>query len=392
MKKNGLAAVAALLFALLSLPASAYVLMGSQWPGNQTTIYPDFVLHGDRDSLSGISWNQAFREAAGDWNARSPFQLKINTANPSHPCAGLHDDYPEDGYRNGAAFHNKYCSIDDDGNPETVDFGKKTLAITVNYTFRNKPQETVESDMFFNNAERWDIYNGVHQSRFDFRRVALHELGHTLGLDHEESNPAIMAPIVGNIYTLQADDIAGLQALYGSNTDPGDPPIRMSIEEPFDGDVKSGVSTFRGWVVSKNPLTSLTLYRNGKLFGNLDHGGKRVDVEKKHPNYPGSVNSGFAFATNFGALLAGQHQYRLVARDNQGNILEKTVSFRVERFDNSWVADDNRISLDNASVYSPSGNDIRIDRLLHDGKEYRVILRWKKAKQGFDPVEIIRTR
>ncbi len=392
MKKNGLITAAALSFALLALPASAWVLMDSKWPGNQTTLYPDFVLHGDRNSLSGISWNQAFREAAGDWNAHSPFELVINTSNPSHPCAGLHDSYPEDGFRNGAAFHHEYCSIDDNGKPETVDFGEKTLAITVNYTFENKPQETIESDMFFNNAQRWDIYNGVRQSRFDFRRVALHELGHTLGLDHEESNPAIMAPFIGDMYTLQADDIAGVQVLYGSSTDPGDPPIRMSIEEPFDGDVRSGVSTFRGWVVSKNPLTSLVLYRNGVLFGNLDHNGRREDVGEKHPSYPGSTNSGFSFATNFGNLAAGQHQYRLVARDNQGNILEKTVSFRVERFDNAWVEDDNRISLDNASVYSPGGNDIRIDGMLHDGKEYRVILRWKKARQGFDPVEITRTK
>ncbi|WP_456377487.1 matrixin family metalloprotease [Thiolapillus sp.] len=392
MKKNGLNILPALLFLLLTAPASAYVLMGLQWPGNQTTIYPDFVLYGDRSSLSGVSWNQAFREAAGDWNAHSPFQLQIDTTNPSHPCAGLHDNYPGDGYRNGAAFHDKYCSIDDDGNPETVDFGKKTLAITVNYSFQYKPDEIVESDMFFNTAQPWDIYNGLSQSRFDFRRVALHELGHTLGLDHEESNPAIMAPTIGNIYTLQADDIAGLQTLYGNSTDPGTPPIRMSIEEPFDGDVKSGVSTFRGWVVSKNPLSSLTLYRNGTLFGNLDHDGKRVDVGGKYPDYPGSVNSGFSFATNFGALPAGQHQYRLVARDNQGNTLEKTVSFRVERFDNSWVADENRISLDNASIYSPGGNDIQIDRMQHDGKEYSLILRWKKARQGFDPIEIVRTK
>jgi len=166
----------------------------------------------------------------------------------------------------------------------------------------------------------------------------------------------------------------------------------MAIEEPFNGDVKSGISTFRGWVVSKNPLASLTLYRDGVLFGQLDHNGQRPDVANRFPTYPGSLNSGFAFATNFGDFSAGAHQYRLVARDNQGNQLEKTVSFSISRYENAFVKDDSLVSLRNARISSPAGNDIRIDGLEHDGKEYRVILRWKKAKQGFDPIEIIRTR
>ena len=145
-------------------------------------------------------------------------------------------------------------------------------------------------------------------------------------------------------------------------------------------------------MVSKNPLSSLTLYQDGTLFGQLDHNGKRLDVAGKFPDYPGSLNSGFAFATNFGDFSAGAHQYCLVARDNQGNLLEKTVSFSISRYDNAFVKDDSLVSLRNASISSPTGNDIRIDGMEHDGKEYRVILRWKKAKQGFDPVEIIRTK
>lgn len=387
MKTKGLCRVLALFSILLTTPASAFVLQGSQWPEGRTTIYPDFVLHGDRTSPSGVSWNQAYKDAANNWNSHTKFQFTIDTASPSHPCAGLHDDYPEDGFRNGAAFHNKICSIDDFGNPDITDFGKKTLAVTVNYTFSSKPQETIESDMFFNDGEPWDVYDGAQQARFDFRRVALHELGHTLGLGHEESKPAIMAPTIGNTYTLQADDIAGAAAMYGEVSTPSDDPIVMSIEEPFDGDVKSGVRTFRGWVVSLKPLTSLTLYLNGTLIGELDHGGPRGDVANKFPQYPDSRQSGFAFATNYGSFPAGVHQYRLVARDNQGNLLEKTVNFTVERFDNAFVKDDALISLDSASV-SASGRDVIINGMEHDGKRYNVRLRWKKARQGFEPVAI----
>jgi Matrixin len=52
----------------------------------------------------------------------------------------------------------------------------------------------------------------------DFRRVAIHELGHTIGLaDINGTNPlAIMDIDVSDIYYLTSDDIAGAQALYGA--------------------------------------------------------------------------------------------------------------------------------------------------------------------------------
>ena len=60
----------------------------------------------------------------------------------------------------------------------------------------------------------------------DFRRVAVHELGHALGLTHEDDVPAIMATNqrTGNtIVKPQADDIAGVQALYGEPPPPPAP-------------------------------------------------------------------------------------------------------------------------------------------------------------------------
>jgi hypothetical protein len=387
MKMNKL--VAALVLGLgVGHQASAYVLDGSSWPDGSTTFHIGITKQGAATSPGGVSWNNAFREAAGKWNAQSKFVITVDETDPSHPCAGV-GSFPQDGFRNGADFYPKVCN-QVDGTED--DYGSKTLAVTVSYVFSNKPEEKVETDIFFNDAESWDVYDGAARASFDFRRVALHELGHVLGLGHEESNPAIMQPTIGDNYNLLADDIAGVQTLYGTSVSPGAPPIRMSIEEPFDGDVKGGISNFRGWVVSMNPLVSLTLYRDNVLFDNLDHNGKRLDVGNLYPDYPGSANSGFSFTTNFGILPAGQHQYRLVARDNQGNTLEKTVSFDVERFDKSWVGDNTLISLDNASIRITGSREIRIDGMTHDGKEYRVTLDWKKAKQGFDYKEITRTQ
>ena len=376
-----------LLGVLAIQPLCAYELDGTKWPDGKAEFHYDLRYQGRATSPSGIAWNTAFREAAEAWNNQTAFQFSTDTHDPSHPCAGV-GNYPQDGFRNGAAFHDKVCSQVDDSEE---DFGSRVLAVTISYRFTNTPDEKVETDIFFNSNESWDIYDGPRRGPEDFKRIALHELGHALGLGHEKSKPAIMQPTVGSIYTLQADDIAGVAAIYGAAT-PGEDLIRMAIEEPFEGDIKSGISTFRGWVVSKYPLSSLTLYRDGVLFGQLDHDGKRPDVGSKFPGYPNSLYSGFAFATNFGNFSAGPHTYRLVARDDRGNVLEKSVNFVISRYENAFVEDDARVSLRNASVYSPGGNDIRIDGLEHDGQEYRVILRWKKAKQGFDPIEITRTK
>ena len=95
-----------------------------------------------------------------------------------------------------------------------------TLAITTVWT--SGGTQHIESDVIFNTAYSWDSYrgrlrvNGVQ----DIRRVALHELGHVLGLDHPDDYfalylPTIMVRTVSNTDTLQIDDITGAQSLYG---------------------------------------------------------------------------------------------------------------------------------------------------------------------------------
>ena len=104
-------------------------------------------------------------------------------------------------------------------------FGKNVLAVTL-VTPRNST--LLEADVIFNEAIDWDSYRGPLQANitnvFDLRRVALHEFGHVVGLDHpDQANPrqnvvAIMNSIIGNVDTLQTDDINGAQSIY--NTGP----------------------------------------------------------------------------------------------------------------------------------------------------------------------------
>lgn len=79
--------------------------------------------------------------------------------------------------------------------------------------------------LHLDSAETWvidDVFSSGSSSAMDLESVAVHEIGHLLGLGHSSVEEAIMFPTISSgirKVELARDDVEGIQVLYGSNPD-----------------------------------------------------------------------------------------------------------------------------------------------------------------------------
>jgi hypothetical protein len=134
--------------------------------------------------------------------------------------------------------------------------------------------DIVESDIFFNSNFAWSTASAGEAGRFDLESVALHEIGHFIGLGHSAlgetevrvtggrrvlASGAVMFPIsfgAGNTADrqLQPDDIAGVSDVYP------DANFRQTTGAARGRVSRNGQPVFGAHVVTFNPET-------GKLIG-----------------------------------------------------------------------------------------------------------------------------
>jgi hypothetical protein len=163
--------------------------------------------------------------------------------------------------------------------------------------------EIVESDVFFNSAFEWSTAAGGDAARFDLESVAVHEIGHLLGLGHSalgetELRPeggrrvfasgAVMFPISlgrGSIADreVQPDDIAGVSDLYP------------------DGDFRANTGAVRGRVL-----------RNGTPV----HGAHVVAFNPQTRAVIGGFSLGADGAFQIAGLAPGAHVVRVEPLDD----------------------------------------------------------------------------
>ena len=180
--------------------ASAYWVDYDPWADGTVTLELQF---GDESGplLDGAgSWNQVAQSAIAIWNANLDTITLVGNSESPAPV----------GEENG--FSNLYFS-------DTVygDTFGGALAVTIAYG--DVGSNRTEADVIFNESYNWNSYRGPLRAGVDdFRRVAIHEIGHVLGLNHPdelfEFVNAIMNSTVNDFDTLQADDVEGIEFLY----------------------------------------------------------------------------------------------------------------------------------------------------------------------------------
>ncbi len=204
MKLNVLAAIC--LFAIAPTFASAATFTGSSWTEGEVTFNVDFASSPGNPTVSGSpDFDAAFIEAADLWTNNSTFRFNIDTTSSVDPCTQANFST-----LNGVRFSADSCGVNFQSNA--------TLAVARTFSSSGN---SVRTGIIFNTAFTWGVYNGnLQSSAEDFRRVAVHELGHSLGLAHETRFRAIMQPSVSNtIETPQTDDIGGVASLYDADGD-----------------------------------------------------------------------------------------------------------------------------------------------------------------------------
>jgi hypothetical protein len=194
------------LVALSTEPTRGFATLGSKWVNGTITMH--MTLGPGSGSLpdGSTSWNGAVTQALNIWNGHLDavkFAAEQDSARPRG-----------DGDLVNHVFF--------DSNFYGESFGPDTLAITTRWTLGGT--QRVEADIVFNTAFQWSSYRGNLRSAngrdlWDIVRVALHELGHVLGLDHPDEDgqsvDALMNSVLGNRDSLTADDIAGARSMYG---------------------------------------------------------------------------------------------------------------------------------------------------------------------------------
>ncbi|HEV3164220.1 MAG TPA: matrixin family metalloprotease [Isosphaeraceae bacterium] len=188
-----------------------YATSGGQWafPARVTySFMPDGTSIGGTPSIlfqkmnakfTTAAWEQQIEKGASVWEAVANINLAL-----------VSDDGTAIGANGNQQDDPRFGDIRIGGMSQ----GSTQLAFT--YAAPPFNGGTLAGDMFFNTDQSWQI-NGT---TYDLLTVAIHEMGHALGMSHSADSTAVMYATYSDAkQTITTDDTSGIQSIYGAPKD-----------------------------------------------------------------------------------------------------------------------------------------------------------------------------
>ena len=166
------------------------------------------------------------------------------------------------------------------------------------YPFPVNP-ESIAGDLHFDADESWRIGADT-----DFFSVALHEIGHALGLGHSDQPGAVMYPYYRRHTALSPEDIGAILELYAPRESTA-APLALVVSDPASPTAASSID-LSGIVTGGHPSVGV-----GWI---TDHG------------YSGTAQGSPNWVAGGIPLFAGANGITITARDAQGSQVSRAVT------------------------------------------------------------------
>lgn len=171
--------------------------------------------------------------------------------------------------------------------------------------------ETIAGDLHLDDDEPWQTASNI-----DLFSVALHELGHSLGLSHSDNPAAVMYPYYRRVSTLSADDIDSIREIYAAHSGTPDVATPGGTPSPTPTPAPAPVAPLLLGIEQPATVNTTTTSATLNLQGTTAGGSAVGQVAWTNQRGGSGVASGFRPWTAAVPLQLGENIITLIATDN----------------------------------------------------------------------------